>query len=217
MKSSKIVLSILILLILIAFSSEFCIADSETIEYEGKTLKKRSAGKGFIVYGEPEELKGLDMPTGFVKQSYDSTSGEYRYLGISEAKLPFANDKYPADASSGLTPGQKYWIRINLPSSYDMSPFHDNPKYSDASLALVYGMRTSVIRESTKQYQDPIYRDYMNELRSEHSEFSPLTAADLCEFLYVQALPMPGMGGSVIGWNEWRPTGKWYYQHSLQM
>ncbi len=128
MKSSKIIIIALTILMLTSFFSDYCIADSDTITYDGKVLEKRSAGNGFIVYGEPEELKGLKMPTGFVDQSYDSASGEYRYLGISESELPFANDKYPADASSGLTPGQKYWIRINLREGDEMSPFHSKSK-----------------------------------------------------------------------------------------
>ncbi len=87
---------------MVTITEIYSYAEITTITYKGNVLEKRSAGEGYIVFGKPEELMGIEMPSGYVNQSkvYIDVDHDgdkeyvYRYLGMNEAKLPFANNLY---------------------------------------------------------------------------------------------------------------------------
>lgn len=209
MKNNNTWLIILVFVCLLAGVAQYNISfavetkpENGFIIYDGKDLYKRSAGEGFIVFGKEKELENLKMPPGFVPQSYSTKKGEWRYHGMSELKIPFANDKFPPDANSGKDPGEKKWIRINLEAPHPLSPdTRPNSTYNNNTLYFVNQIN-KVVLLARKQYGDLVYEDFIKKLISIHTDFAPLKYYDLQEFLYVQALPIPGMGGSAIGWNE---------------
>lgn len=145
----------------------------KTIEVNGNILKINLVTlkeKGLLVYGEPFG---------------DYREGEYRYLGYTMYKDPYANDDFPPDADSGRKAHVKSWIINPWGKPYsrcEISPYNSPDRYRDKGIEYLQMMV-----------------DYYN---TEHdNEWLGWTGEELINYLNIQSPPTDYCPGSARGWH----------------